>query len=118
MHSEHLRITEVNGVKPDKDHSGPSGALVGRGAIVGRSSCFPIRSISGSDTSDDEVGDGHADAADDENRLSAESVDVQNNTCCQQGDRVVTTLAGTETNALEDERCLFNKVSSQSTTLI
>lgn len=95
MHSEHLRITEVNSVKPDKDHSGPSGALVGRGAIVGRSSCFPIRSISGSDTSDDEMGDGHADAADDENRLSAKSVDVQNsgyrgeehddayNTCCQ-----------------------------------
>ena len=78
MLSAHLRITEVNGVKPDKDHSGPSGALMGGGAIIGRSSSFPIGSIGSSDTSNYEVGDCHADSANDENRLSAESVDVQN----------------------------------------
>jgi hypothetical protein len=77
MHNEHLRITEVNGVKPDKDNSSPSSALMGFGAIIGRSSGFPICSISSSNTSDDEVGDGHADAANDEDLLSAKSVDVQ-----------------------------------------
>ena len=77
MHSENLRITEMDGVKPDEDNSGPSGALMGLGAVIGRSGCFPILSISRSNTSDDEMAHGHADAANDQNRLSAESVDVQ-----------------------------------------
>jgi hypothetical protein len=82
MQNEHLRITKVNGIKPDKDNSSPSSALMRFGAIIGRSGGFPICSISGSDTSNDEVGDGHANAADDENLFSAKSVDVQDGGDC------------------------------------
>jgi hypothetical protein len=82
--SEYLRITEVNGVEPNENNGGPSSTLVRFGAIVGRSGPFPILSVSSSDTSDDKVGNSHADAANDENRLSTESIDVQNGGYCRQ----------------------------------
>jgi hypothetical protein len=129
MYNEHLRITEVNSVKPNEDNSGPSGTLVRFGAIIGRSSGFPVSSVSGSNTSNDEVGNGHADAANNEDLLSAKSVDVQDggdrgeehddahHSGGEEGDRVVSTLASAETDTLEDEGRLLNKISSYSMSL-
>jgi hypothetical protein len=130
MHDEHLRVTEVNSVKPDKDNSSPASALMGFGAIIGRGGSFPVLSVSGSDTSDDKVGNGHANTTNDEDCLPAKSVDVQdgrdrgeehddaNNSSCEERDGIVGTLTCTEANALEDERRLMSRVSSCSTSLL
>lgn len=62
-----LRVTEVNGVQPDENDSSP-----GRTLMV-----VPVVLVRASDTGDDEVGYRHAETADDENRLTAETIDEE-----------------------------------------
>lgn len=63
-----LRVTEVDGVQPDEDDSSPGRTLV----------VVPVVLVRASNTSDDEVGNRHPETSDDENRLTAETIDEEN----------------------------------------
>lgn len=62
------RVAEVNGVEPDEDDSRPRGTLV----------VVEVASVRARDASNDEMRDGHTNATYDEDRLAAETIDVEN----------------------------------------